>query len=65
MSGECPGMPLTTGRKGDAPKGYGGSLGPDSAEVSPGYGDSGTASRFFPTFKSFDAAMAWLQKLIG
>jgi hypothetical protein len=30
-----------------------------------GYTDAGTASRFFPTFKCLDDAMAWLQKLIA
>jgi hypothetical protein len=29
------------------------------------YGDSGYASRFFPTFTSLDDAKMWLQKLIG
>jgi hypothetical protein len=48
QSGERPGMPLTTKRKGTSAKGYGIGQGmPDDAGRSPGYGDSGGASRFF------------------
>ena len=58
-------MPLTTQRQGASPKGYGIGLAPDDASMSPGYGDDGGASRFFPTFPNLDAAQKWLQTLIG
>jgi site-specific DNA-methyltransferase (adenine-specific) len=45
QSGERPGMPLQTHRRGDSPKGYGIGVAPDPD--SPGYGDTGGASRFF------------------
>jgi DNA modification methylase len=47
QSGECPGMPVTTQRTGLSPKGYGLGVAPDDAAMSPGYGDTGGASRFF------------------
>lgn len=47
QSGDRPGMPCTTKRKGASPKGYGIGVAPDDAEMSPDYGDSGGASRFF------------------
>jgi len=63
QTGDRPGMPLTTGRQGDSQKGYGGSLKADPD--SHGYGDSGSASRFFPTFPDLPSAERWLQILIG
>lgn len=47
QSGECPGMPRTARRVGDRKTGYGGGWGTDDASNSPGYGDTGGASRFF------------------
>ena len=52
QSGDRPGMPRTTNRKGASPKGYGIGIAPDDAEMSPGFGDSGGASRFFYTAKA-------------
>jgi site-specific DNA-methyltransferase (adenine-specific) len=79
QSGDRPGMPRTTKRRGDAPKGYGIGVAPDDASMSPGYGDSGGASRFFycpkapkaergkgnkhPTVKPL-ALMQWLVRLV-
>jgi hypothetical protein len=52
QSGNRPGMPLTAKRKGVSPKGYGiGVRMPNDASMSPGYGDSGGASRFFYSAK--------------
>jgi hypothetical protein len=56
-------MPLQTNRKGDSPKGYGMGVMPDPD--SPGFGDSGGASRFFPQFENEEAMLTWLKTLIG
>lgn len=45
QSGNRPGMPRTTHRQGDSPKGYGMGIAPDPDSM--GYGDAGGASRFF------------------
>jgi hypothetical protein len=55
QSGSRPGMPLTTKRSGKRTTGHVGfaaSIGGDDAQKSPGYGDSGGASRFFYTAKT-------------
>ncbi len=54
QSGERPGMPRTTLRKGHVPKGDGflDSMPQDDATISPGYGDTGGASRFFYVSKA-------------
>ncbi len=49
QSGERAGMPRTTQRKGEKWS-YGHEWGADPASMSPGFGDSGTAARFFPNF---------------
>jgi site-specific DNA-methyltransferase (adenine-specific) len=49
---QAPGMPQTTRRQGSSPKGYGIGIAPDGADASPGYGDSGSAARFFYTAKA-------------
>jgi DNA modification methylase len=62
QSGDCPGMPQTTQRKGDSNKGYCGGWGADGAEASPGYGDTGGASRFFEQFQPPDAPFKYVAK---
>jgi site-specific DNA-methyltransferase (adenine-specific) len=52
QSGVRPGMPRTTKRQGTSQAGYDGGWKDNPAEVSPGYGDTGGASRFFYTAKS-------------
>jgi site-specific DNA-methyltransferase (adenine-specific) len=51
QSGERPGMPITTARRG-VKDGAMFNPGADDASMSPGYGDSGGASRFFAVFQS-------------
>ena len=62
QSGDRPGMPVQQNRKGDSRKGYGGTWGPDPQ--SPGYGDTGGASRFFPCLADLDDVRRWLVRLV-
>lgn len=62
QSGDRPGMPLQQNRAGDSRKGYDGEWRSDPG--SPGYGDAGGASRFFPCLADLDDLRQWLVRLV-
>lgn len=62
QSGDRPGMPLQTARRGDAQKGYLGGWRADPE--SQGWGDSGSASRFYPQFVDDAGVTEWLARLM-